>query len=79
MPSLDHDEAVRVAARERIVAFARPGKPSKTPFVARPNLLRRTGIPKILTRSQRFLKPAGVGLWLSGALQYGCDQEAGSA
>jgi len=67
VPSLDHDEAVRVAARERIVAFARPGKPSKTPFVGRSDLLRHTKIRKIPTRPQRFLKPTGVGLWLPGA------------
>jgi hypothetical protein len=35
VPNPDRDEAIRVAAGERIVAFARPGKSPKIPFAGR--------------------------------------------
>jgi hypothetical protein len=39
VPNLDHDGDPG-AAGERIVAFARPGKPPEIPFVGRSDLLR---------------------------------------
>jgi hypothetical protein len=51
VPILDRDEAIRAAAGERIVAFARPGKPPEIPFVG---------------RSGRFAGPRGSGKFAGG-------------
>jgi hypothetical protein len=63
VPNPDRDEAIRAAAGERIVAFARPGKPPKIPFTGKSDRLRPARIREILARPQRFLKPHGVALW----------------
>jgi hypothetical protein len=64
VPNLDHDGDPG-AAGERIVAFARPGKPPEIRFVGRSDLLGTpTRIRQFLTKPQRFLKPTGVALCL---------------
>jgi hypothetical protein len=47
VPSLDRDEVIRVAAGERIVAFARPGKPPEILFMANRTCRPHPGIPAI--------------------------------
>ena len=62
MPNPDRGEVIEAAAGERIVAFARPGKPPGFPvFNGRLGAFPAANIRSINIR-QRFLKPGGVGI-----------------
>jgi hypothetical protein len=63
VPNPDRGDVIEAAAGERIVAFARPGKPPGFPvFNGRFDAFRAGKHPGAFSIWQRFLKPGGVGI-----------------
>jgi hypothetical protein len=60
VPNLDRGELILAAAGERIVAFARPGKPPQIPFWRQMEGLPTAPTACVLANSQRFLKPIRI-------------------
>jgi len=66
VPTRDAGEEIAVAAGERIVAVARPGKPPEIRLFPPIGPVPAADPPLILLRSQWFLKFVGVGVKASG-------------
>jgi hypothetical protein len=62
VPNPDQGELILGAAGERIVAFARPGKPPGNRFSRQNERVPAMPMSSIFMGLQRFLKPAGVGV-----------------
>jgi len=63
VPNPDRGDVIEAAAGERIVAFARPGKPPGFPvFKRRFDAFPAGKHPGAISIWQRFLKPGGVGI-----------------
>jgi hypothetical protein len=60
VPNLDRGELIPEAAGERIVAFARPGKPPEIPLGRKWKVFPATPRPVIPANPQRFLKPIRI-------------------